>query len=110
VEEKWKGDEENKSPTITQKDTLMNFDEVIPKGMTPHSKLTIPLDKLHEEELKDFRMCLEELQGISQKIVGLIDDADELSVPFSVYDGLKQLTDLDLNSEEKTVSIDLDHI
>lgn len=110
VEEKWKGDEENKSPTITPIKDLLNFDEVMVKGTSSHQKITISTTKLSSPELELFKQCLEDLQHISSKIITLIDLSDELTVPFSVYNSLKQLSDLNLLSEENHIILDFDQM
>lgn len=110
MEEKWKGDEENQSPTITHKQDLLNYDEVMVKGTTSHQQLVIPTTKFDNIEVINFKNCLVDLQFISQKIVSLIDTFEDISVPFSVYNSLKQLADINFKSEEKIITLDLDRV
>ena len=107
VEEKWTGEEENKSATVTRKDDLVNFDEMTVKGANNHQKLIIPIMKLQSPDLKELKDCLEDVQLISQKLVNLIDSLEEMSLPFSVYNSFKKLADMDTEAKDGIILIDL---
>ena len=105
MERKWRGDEENTYATVTLKEDLQQFDEMTVRGADDHQKLVIPLKKLHSEGLEKLKECLEDIQFTSQKLVGLIDSLDEMSLPFSIYNSFKKLSEIDLNSKDLVINI-----
>lgn len=110
MEEKWNDDQENKSPTITPKDDLMNFDEVMIKGKIDLKTIIIPKIKLSEQDFQYFKETLQTLISVSRKLINFIDASEDLSVPFSAYNSLKQLADIDLDAPENIITIKLDQI
>ncbi len=88
----------------------MNFDEVQVKGVSFHQQITIPLKKLSNKEVEEFKNCLINLQTICQKLITFIDSSEDSTVSFAVYNGFKKLADLDLNSNEDKIVFEFEGI
>jgi len=80
------------------------------KGKTSHQKIAIPVSTLSKPELQPFYSCLFDLKYVCQKCTSLIDSSEDLTVSFSVYNGLKQLGDLNLDSKEDQIILELEHV
>lgn len=86
----------------------MNFDEVMVKGTTDLKTITIPKAKLSREDLQSFKEILQNIIFISRKLINFIDSSEELAVPFSAYNTLKQLSETDLDTQDNLITIKLD--
>lgn len=80
------------------------------KGKASYQKIAIPVSTISRPEVESFFKNLQDLKLICQKCTALIDSSEDLTVSFSVYNGFKQLADLDLNSKEDQIILDLAQI
>jgi len=110
IEEKFKDEETTSSPTIKPQDDLLNFDEVMVKGTTDLKTIIIPKAKLSQQDLQFFKETLQTVIFVSRKLINFIDSSEELAVPFSAYNSLKQLSDIDLDAQDNLITIRLDQI
>ena len=85
--------------TNPSQNMIGNIDDLQVKGVQ-QKKLKIHIKNLSND--KDFVEIKEKLHLIhacSLKLVEIVDKTEDIQMPFSVYDGLKQITDIDLENE-----------
>jgi len=83
-----------------------DFDEAPVKGS--RNQISIQPRIFKEPEASAFRDYLLKIQKICKDLIHIIDSSDDINVPFSVYESMKQLADIDIEKEELIV-IELYH-
>lgn len=84
-----------------------NFDEMAVKGLANQNKIAMSTRRLHKPEMSGFKDHLASLIGICKQTATLIDNSDDINVPFSVYESIKQLADLNLDTSDEFVSLEI---
>lgn len=73
-------------------------------------KLQISIEKLNSNESKSFKDYLGKVRDLSSKVVSLIDSSDDIRVSFAVYESLQQLAQINTESKEQYLLIELHNI
>lgn len=73
-------------------------------------KLQISIERLNSNESKSFKDYLGKVRDLSGKIVNLIDSSDDIRVSYAVYESLQQLAQINIESKEQYLTIELHNI
>lgn len=99
---------------------INNEGEDLNRNVTPMSinsrivesdyKLNISVEKINRDESKAFKDYLEKVHDLCKKLVSLIDSSDDISVSFSVYESLQQLSEINLESNDQCIELELHNL
>jgi hypothetical protein len=86
---------------------VSDFDELQVKGKTDQNKIFIPARKLKIPELSGLMDYLKRTNYIFKSLATLIDSSDDINVPFTVYDSVKQLAEFNPDKTDEDVSLEI---
>lgn len=107
INEEWEENKEDNSAMGRKLEKISDFDELRVKGKSDQNKIFIPARKLKIPELVGLMDYLNKTNKIFKEIAFHIDSTEEMSLPFTIYDSVKQLAEFNPEQTSEDVSLEI---